>query len=148
MQSLYVLNQHTVSLSLFSLGRCYCKTKRKTNPFHLTPLCQGWMTTTQFWQRPLRSIEYCAGSQRTGRGRHKVRIVILSFVNIGLITTTEGRRDLSSPPTSPKYEDQAYTPEYSRENDKTASLASIPGESSKFFPSSQLECLLCQCIMT
>src|ERR1700749_2397671 len=62
--------------------------------------------------------------------------------------TTEGRRDLSSPPTSPKYEDQAYTPEYSRENDKTASLASIPGKSSKFFLSSQLECLLCQSIMT
>ena len=61
-------------------------------------------------------------------------IAILSFVDIGLMTTTEGRRDVSSPlPTSPKYEDQAYTPEYSRENDRTASLTSIPGKSSKLF---------------
>ena len=68
------------------------------------------------------------------RGRHKVSIAFLSFVNIGLMTTTEGRRGVSSPlPTSPKYEDRADTPEHSREDDRTASLTSIPGELSKFF---------------
>ena len=61
------------------------------------------------------------------RGKHKVSIGILSFVNIGLMTTAEERREVSLPlPTSPKYEDHAYTPEYSREDDRTASLTSIP----------------------
>ncbi|EDQ99978.1 uncharacterized protein LACBIDRAFT_314981 [Laccaria bicolor S238N-H82] len=86
----------------------------------------------------------------------KAPVNILQDRDVGQGEAQEGRRDASSPLTaSPKYEGRAYihpashksppnhpsptashreiefSPEYSRENDRTASLTSIPGESNR-----------------
>ena len=48
-------------------------------------------------QEPLKAPVNIMQDHDIGQGRHKVSITTLSFVNIGLITTKEGRRDASSP---------------------------------------------------